>query len=386
MKRFFLLAVSLCLAFGAVLPPAGASAQSGQSDIDRKKEAIKERHKQIQQIEKEKKAKAQDLQSLVKQIDEMKQRLAVLNDQVYQTEQQLQQSKTRLSQLEKQLEKRQVLFRNRVRQLYMQGNLFYFEALIKSDSFAQFLSRLYWVREVVKADRQLITGFQKDRQEVARQKSLIEQQLQQKRQQMAEAEGLHKQLIAEYRRNEAQLAQLEQQQSQLEDLNEQDTRQVQQWIAQRERELEKRASHGEKGVQALPTYRGGKFYWPVDGGRLTSKFGLRYHPIKHRWRLHAGIDIAAPLGTPIHAAADGVVMESRPARGYGWIVVIYHGNNLATLYAHVYPQDVRVSVGQHVSRGQVIAAVGNNGVSTGPHVHVEVHKNGEPVDPLPFFR
>nr|WP_302104364.1 peptidoglycan DD-metalloendopeptidase family protein [Polycladomyces sp. WAk] len=202
---------------------------------------------------------------------------------------------------------------------------------------------------------------------------------------MAAAEGLHKQLIAEYRRNEAQLAQLEQQRSHLEELNEQDTRQVQQLIAQRERELEKRASGGDKGVQK-PKYQGGKFYWPVDGGRLTSKFGLRYHPIKHRWRLHAGIDIADRLGSPIHAAADGVVMESRPASGYGWIVVIYHGNNLATLYAHVYPQDVRVSVGQHVSRGQVIAAVGNNGVSTGPHLHFEVHKNGEPVDPLPYFR
>ncbi|MBN2907948.1 peptidoglycan DD-metalloendopeptidase family protein [Polycladomyces sp. WAk] len=385
MKRFFLLAVSVCLALGVVLPPAGASAQSGPSEIDRKKEAIKERDKQIQQIEKEKKVKAEDLQSLVKQIDEMKQRLAALNDQVYRSEQQLQQSKARLSQLEKQLEERQALFRNRVRQLYMQGNMFYFEALMSSDSFAQFLSRLYWVREVVKADRQLIAGFQKNRQEVARQKSLIEQQLKQKKQQMAAAEGLHKQLIAEYRRNEAQLAQLEQQRSHLEELNEQDTRQVQQLIAQRERELEKRASGGDKGVQK-PKYQGGKFYWPVDGGRLTSKFGLRYHPIKHRWRLHAGIDIADRLGSPIHAAADGVVMESRPASGYGWIVVIYHGNNLATLYAHVYPQDVRVSVGQHVSRGQVIAAVGNNGVSTGPHLHFEVHKNGEPVDPLPYFR
>lgn len=384
MKRFFLLAVSVCLALGVVLPPAGASAQSG-SEIGQKKEAIKERDMQIQQIEKEKKAKSQDLQSLLKQIDEMKQRLARLNDQVYRTEQQLQQSKSRLTQLENQLEKRQELFRNRVRQLYLQGNLFYFEMLMKSDSFTQFLSRLYWIHEVVNADRQLIEGYRKNRQQVARQKSLIEQQLRQQKKQVVEAEGLHKQLIAEYRQNETQLAQLEHQQSQLEELNDQDTKQVQQWIAQRERELENSASSGGKGAQ-MPTYQGGKFYWPVDGGRLTSPFGYRYHPIKHQWLLHTGIDIAASLGTPIHAAADGVVMESRPASGYGWIVVIYHGKNLTTLYGHVYPQDVRVSVGQHVSRGEVIAAVGNNGVSTGPHVHFEVRKNGVPVDPMPYFQ
>jgi murein DD-endopeptidase MepM/ murein hydrolase activator NlpD len=76
-----------------------------------------------------------------------------------------------------------------------------------------------------------------------------------------------------------------------------------------------------------------------------------------------------------------VVAESREASGYGWMLVIDHGNGFRTLYAHMYPEDVKVRVGQKVSKGQVIALVGSNGWSTGPHLHFEVRKNGQLIDP-----
>jgi murein DD-endopeptidase MepM/ murein hydrolase activator NlpD len=91
------------------------------------------------------------------------------------------------------------------------------------------------------------------------------------------------------------------------------------------------------------------------------------------------------MGATIHAAASGKVIKNRPSNGYGWIVVIDHGG-LTTLYAHMYGNTVTVNVGDRVAAGQKIAEVGNNGRSTGPHLHFEVWKNGRKVDPAPYIR
>jgi murein DD-endopeptidase MepM/ murein hydrolase activator NlpD len=103
-----------------------------------------------------------------------------------------------------------------------------------------------------------------------------------------------------------------------------------------------------------------------------------------RWgSLHPGIDIGVGFGTPIHAAASGIVILAGPDGGYGNFVVIDHGNNLATAYAH--QESIAVTVGQHVNQGDVIGYVGSTGFSTGPHLHFEVRINGNPVDPLGYL-
>jgi Peptidase family M23/Transglycosylase SLT domain len=130
-----------------------------------------------------------------------------------------------------------------------------------------------------------------------------------------------------------------------------------------------------------PSVATGQFLWPVPGGRLTSEFGLRFHPVKKVWQEHEGIDIAREEGAPILASDGGVVVDSRPSEGYGWILVIDHGNGFRTLYAHMYEKDVLVKVGERVNKGQIIARVGSNGWVTGPHLHFEVRYNGQLVDP-----
>ncbi|TML65059.1 MAG: M23 family metallopeptidase, partial [Actinobacteria bacterium] len=96
-----------------------------------------------------------------------------------------------------------------------------------------------------------------------------------------------------------------------------------------------------------------------------------------------GIDLAAGMGDPIHAAANGVVVFAGPRGGYGLATLIDHGGSLATLYAH--QSQILVSAGQHVVRGQVIGLVGATGYATGPHLHFEVRVNGTPVDPMPYL-
>ncbi len=116
-----------------------------------------------------------------------------------------------------------------------------------------------------------------------------------------------------------------------------------------------------------------RFYWPAHG-ELSSRFGYRWG------RLHAGIDIANDIGTPVSAAMSGRVTYAGWESGYGYTIVIEHSRGYETLYGHL--SGFAVGTGQYVRAGQVIAYMGNTGNSTGPHVHFEVHKNGGLIDPL----
>ncbi|WP_426566081.1 peptidoglycan DD-metalloendopeptidase family protein [Angustibacter sp. McL0619] len=121
---------------------------------------------------------------------------------------------------------------------------------------------------------------------------------------------------------------------------------------------------------------------PVTGARISSEFGMRFHPILHYWRLHAGMDFAVPCGTPVHAAASGVVVSAGWGGGYGNRIIVSHGvvnrMGLATTYNHL--SRILVHSG-HVSRGQLIALSGTTGESTGCHLHFETYDNGTPVNP-----
>jgi len=128
-----------------------------------------------------------------------------------------------------------------------------------------------------------------------------------------------------------------------------------------------------------PTPGNHRFIWPVNGP-ISSGFGPRVQPIIGASTFHPGVDIAASQGTPIKAAGDGVVKMAGVNGGYGNFTLIDHGGGLATGYGH--QSRIAVSVGQHVSTGQVIGYVGSTGTSTGPHLHWEVRVNGSPVNPL----
>jgi murein DD-endopeptidase MepM/ murein hydrolase activator NlpD len=122
--------------------------------------------------------------------------------------------------------------------------------------------------------------------------------------------------------------------------------------------------------------------WPCGGCPQTSSFGWRTHPIFGDRRLHAGIDMGAPIGTTVRAAESGTVLLAGSAGGYGTLVVVGHGGGLSTAYAHM--SSISVSAGQSVGRGEKVGEVGNEGNSTGPHLHFEVRSDGEPVDPSAY--
>ncbi|MBT9484316.1 M23 family metallopeptidase [Sediminibacterium sp.] len=145
--------------------------------------------------------------------------------------------------------------------------------------------------------------------------------------------------------------------------------------------IENMVKNKEKLLAAIPSIQ------PISNrtlNRVSSGFGYRIDPVYKDRRLHPGLDFTAPIGTPIYAAADGVVKDAGfNTGGYGNRVVVNHGFGYETLYAHMVR--IKARVGTKVKRGEVIGYVGSTGKSTGPHLHYEVHKNGIQLDPIYFF-
>jgi murein DD-endopeptidase MepM/ murein hydrolase activator NlpD len=147
------------------------------------------------------------------------------------------------------------------------------------------------------------------------------------------------------------------------------------------KEIEKMVANKEKFLASIPAIQ------PVSNknlSRVASGFGNRIDPVYKIPKFHAGLDFTAPIGTPIYAAADGTVKTANfNSGGYGNHVVINHGYGYETLYGHMVR--IKARAGQTVKRGEVIGYVGNTGKSTGPHCHYEVHRNGQPVNPIYYF-
>ncbi len=139
-----------------------------------------------------------------------------------------------------------------------------------------------------------------------------------------------------------------------------------------------RAAAGIAGPVSIPSRT------PLNGLTMTSNFGMRVHPVLGGMRAHKGVDLSAPVGTPIYATADGVVGKASWFGGYGLYVQLEHGNDLETRYGHM--SRLAVAEGQHIHKGDVLGYVGTTGRSTGPHLHYEVRVNGVAVNPIPYMQ
>ncbi|MEY2978028.1 MAG: murein hydrolase activator EnvC family protein [Prochlorotrichaceae cyanobacterium] len=267
---------------------------------------------------------------------------------------------------------------SRLRWLQKQPRLEGWATLLKSDNLVDFFQKRHRIRLLYQADQQQLKTvqasfavLQQRRFDIENQKNEIALLQQQLRFQKAQTETqlVHQNALAD-RLNSDRLA-LDAALSRLE----QDSSSIGQLIRDR------RANR----TRPIPPVLGGgsgRLRYPVYGP-ISSEFGWRVHPISGTERLHAGIDFAVDYGTPITAAADGAVIFSGWYGGYGYAVILDHGGGITTLYAH--SDELLVSEGSWVTQGTIVAKVGSTGYSTGPHLHFEVRRDGEPVDPRPYF-
>ncbi len=140
----------------------------------------------------------------------------------------------------------------------------------------------------------------------------------------------------------------------------------------------KRLEQLQQGIVSIPSQR------PVDSVTFTSGFGVRSDPFRGTAAMHAGVDMPGPVGTPIHATADGIVSRAQWVNGYGNLVELDHGKGIQTRYGHL--SAILVQPGMRVTRGQLIARMGSTGRSTGSHLHYEVRLDGHAVNPMPFLQ
>ncbi len=263
--------------------------------------------------------------------------------------------------------------RQRLKRMYMQGDSTLLTALVGSESVGDIASRQVLFQRIADKDREMFNDYRRLKLQVAEHKTKIDAlvhrvtQLQEsQRQQESSLEDARHEKAGYLRELQGRVGELQELVAQFEEDERSITAQIQAYDA---------TSGGRK---PLPSFTG-RFSRPVNAP-LTSGFGMRYHPILHITRLHAGVDFGAHFGATIHAAADGVVVAAQQMRGYGNVVIIDHGGGISTVYAHC--SRIMIRSGQSVKRGEPIAAVGATGLATAPHLHFEVRVNGHPVNPI----
>jgi len=344
----------------------------------RRKETKREKAREVRE---QVRALRQKQRSVVAELEEAQQRLENTSRQLrratrdlHKTERQLQATDKQLKAAQARLTAHQKAFGKRLRAMQRSGRLSEVSILLGATSFADFLRRTHVFNRIVDYDTDLMARVKTEREQVkAFQRLLVERRekarrlraaIVQRQQNLKRERDQEKRLLAKIHSDrvahERYLAELEQSSREIESLI---------------RRLSRPRWSGGGRLMAW----GGGLIRPV-AGRLTSRFGSRFHPLFRRMKLHTGVDLAAPCGATVHAAASGTVIFAGWKRAYGRTIVIDHGNGTATVYGHC--SFLLVSSGASVHQGQAIARVGSTGVSTGPHLHFEVRHGGKPVNPL----
>jgi len=297
-------------------------------------------------------------------------------------------AKQRLADLEQALVSQQEALTERAVRLYKQGSLVPVGSVLTSDSPQEAMRRTALVDVINRADVRTIervditsTAVEAQRKQLKVEQDALERVAEQKREIAAEAESLRDeralQLAAASDRVEALAGQETHLASESRQLAALARRAERAAAAARARAEEAAAAQPATPVDSSPpTAGGGGWVWPARGP-VTSGYGYRWG------RMHEGIDIGAPTGTPIYAAKAGTVSYAGTMGGYGNIVLIDHGGGIVTAYAH--QSQILVGVGTRVSAGQQIGKVGSTGQSTGPHLHFEVRVGGSPRDPMGYL-
>jgi len=346
-------------------------------------EAYRQWLRQQQQLVQQRKQQLDNLERPAQErLLALRQKVEITEQQIQESEKQLRQAQKILRQLSSQLKvaetslaKQRQATRARLRYLGRQQRQTWWLVLLASKDLQELSDRRRQLQRIYHRDQKLLTNLQASvervqskRQMVIAQENevaLVRQKLEAQKSYWQGEVAIQVKIIDKLKsdRQAIESAELRLQQ---------DSERLQQLIIAK--------SLPNPGIVIVPGT--GRLQYPTHG-RISSPFGWRIHPILGYEKFHNGIDFAAETGTPIYAADTGTVIVAEWYGGYGYTVILAHGNEISTLYGHC--SELYVRSGEVVQKGQVIAAVGSTGFSTGPHLHFEVRLRGEPVDPAPLL-
>lgn len=309
-----------------------------------------------------------DLSSLKDKLQQTKTKIIELSSAITAKEKEI-------SILEEEINQRSTFLNKRAAEIYKRGNKNVLDVVFKADGFLDFFTRLKMLTSIVKKDAEIIKEIMERKKLLLESKKNILKLHDEGIEQKNDLEGLIKS-------QEIKKTEIEAIYKQKKELLTVATANKEALITM-ENQLEKKEQEISKVLQSYSygSAPSGKLLWPVLG-KISSGFGNR-RSYSGNLKFHAGLDIYAQSGSPVYAAETGQVIKAEYDGGYGYCILIYHGGNFATFYAHL--SGFAISNGQYVQKGQVIGYVGTTGFTTGPHLHFEVRIKGAPNNPLNYF-
>ncbi len=266
----------------------------------------------------------------------------------------------------------------RIRTIYKTKHTLILDLLISTDSLSQFLDRIYYQNLIIQSDKRKMAILKDEARRIALTKQRLENEKKQLSRIIKDMDRENNNIKVAINQNKSMIEKIQN-----------DKRAYEKSERELRKQSDRLASLIYKSTKnsSVNISTSGAFMLPVSGARISSPFGTRIHPIFKSRIFHTGIDYAIAYGTPIRASNAGKVIYSGWYGGYGKVVIVdhglYRGQPTSTLYAHMSKQ--AASVGQNVTKGQIIGYVGSTGYSTGPHLHFEVRVNGKPQNPSNFL-
>ncbi len=349
-----------------------------QQEKNKLEKEKREYHNKAQAIRKNEKKAYEKLGVIQRELNATTGKLTNTKNQVSHTENKLVETQAKLTTVKTKEEGLKDSAASRLREIYEGNRLSFVEMLFQVDNLQSLLDRMYYQERVAEQDKKLIDELR-----------LRESVLSANKQQLGAQKNMLSEMVSQIAERAVAIAK--------EKLNQQQTaerlRSQRAFYEQAERELANESARLEKQIFVMEssnrkkggpiTVGSGSMCMPLRAP-VTSPFGWRKHPIFGVRKFHSGVDLAGPNRSAIHAADGGNVLYTGWYGGYGKVVIISHGNSMATLYAHL--SRAAVSAGDNVSKGDVIAYEGTTGFSTGPHLHFEVRVNGKPNNPMAYVR
>ena len=314
------------------------------------------------------------INNLNEKTEKIEEKIKSSNERIEKINKESEKLKKEIKQLEEDITSNQESLAERLKVINNNYTLGYLKVILSSNSISDFLNNIYIVQEVVKQDKQMLNDLENNKNEIKDKKEILDKNKEEEKvikdELVKDKENLDKDKIELKKLKEELVREEEELEKKL------------QKIAAQKTAISSDSNNLANSNSSSTVISNGS--WPVPGySRVSSPFGYRIHPVLGIKKLHTGIDIPAPTGTPTVAVSSGTVIYSGVQGSYGNTVMIQHDNGLVSLYAH--NSSLVVKVGDQVKKGQVVAKIGSTGRSTGPHLHFEIRVNGTAQNPLNYL-
>lgn len=388
------LLLSFCLLLTATSPAKASSSAQIQEQIDALEQEKSELQDRLQELEEKLSENATQIEAIFSQKQVIDRQVFLLQQSIHVTDQQITACAAKIADRQESLDQAQELLsqlnqkhKERIRAMEEEGELSYWSVLLQSKSFSDFLDRMAMIEEISLADQRRLQEI-KDAADavIAAQDALISEKEELQAFQLTQQESASA-LTEKKAQSEQLLLQLQQRGDEYQQLlheGEEAQNVLMQQIAQKQDEFDQ-AAYEEWLASQKPTAPSSDDAWltPLKSYRLTSPFGMRRHPILGIDRMHNGIDMGAPMDTPIYASRGGQITIAEENDSAGLYVQINHGDGFKSVYMHM--NYFIVEVGEYVTQGQIIGYVGTSGLSNGYHLHFGISYNGEYVNPMEYI-